>query len=98
MDNRILTKIALLNALEENDRSNPHSEAFTSLLESLTPEQKKIIFQYFRFRCQKRLLTVCRHMDFRDPLLRNVSFSGDPGIRKAEAAALVRVKKNRKNT
>lgn len=48
-------------------------------------------------RNRRLLILACKHMEFRDPLLRQVSLSRDPGERRREAAALIRVKKLRKN-
>jgi len=47
-------------------------------------------------RNRRLLILACQYMEFRDPLLRHVSLSSDPGERKREATALLRVKKNRK--
>ena len=98
MDNRLLTKLALLDALVGEKRENPYKEAFHALLDNLTQEQRAILSGYCRYQRRKHLcreLTACRYMIFRDPLLRNVSLSTDPIVRKKEANALIQVKKLR---
>ena len=95
MNNQLLSKLALLDALAEQIGENPYKEAFQALFNNLPQEQRVILSGYLRYQRKKqfrRELTACRHMVFRDSLLRNVSLSRDPVVRKKEANALIQIK------